>query len=528
MTKPARKRSAAVIASSESLGRRLKVRVQVKGKRVWVQPENAEACRAALTAAYGSRRKWTESTWAKLFVQEVQKQEGCGLRGNWGGARKRMPPVQESKQPVARELPCVDQQPVDLAQVCTAEEPEQNGSSSAAGGADLQLSTQVAVDEIDQQLTQRLQHLDPDSVAQLSPPDNRLTIHRQPVAPGLPGDEGTRAASLKSLLLQERLGSGTFGDVFKCSWNGLSLAVKIRNHRNRKRVGEDNEISILKHVFKNGGHPSIIRLEAWRSASDMLYLFFQACDTNLRNVLSDCASRNEALSARDASCVARPMCSALAYLQSSHVIHRDFKPANILLRRKASRGDAPSAEVASSGRWSPVLCDFGNAKVASRAPPSVRQWPARGGPLLELGAATRRVTTLWYAAPEMLVFRGRYSFGVDVWALGLVLAEMENNRHVCPTKAGASEWEQLLEAWIMRQPVATSSPFVEFAQTDLLRYCPLRALGPKLRRAALGRVYGARFRAFAARCLQFDPAQRATALALAREYHSDYCEAVWP
>ena len=46
---------------------------------------------------------------------------------------------------------------------------------------------------------------------------------------------------------------------------------------------------------------------------------------------------------------------------------------------------------------------------------------------------------------KCLVLQGRYSFGVDVWALGLVLAEVENNGLVCPTKAGASEWDQLLE-----------------------------------------------------------------------------------
>ena len=62
------------------------------------------------------------------------------------------------------------------------------------------------------------------------------------------------------------------------------------------------------------------------------------------------------------------------------------------------------------------------------------------------------------------MLQGRYFFGVDVWALGLVLAEVENNGLVCPTKAGASEWDQLLEAWVMCQPVATSSPFTRKAQ----------------------------------------------------------------
>ena len=203
-------------------------------------------------------------------------------------------------------------------------------------------------------------------------------------------------------------------------------------------------------------------------------------------------------------------------------LRRFIAQEDVARRRSFCKAREFLALVASFVRLRQRNVSFSSVAVQRQPVASLRRPP------IELGAATRRVTTLWYAALEMLMLRGRYSFGVDVWALGLVLAEMENNGPVCPTKPGASEWDQLLEARVMCQPEATSSPFTRMAQKDLLCRYPHRALGPKLQRGALGRVYGARFRAVAASCLQFVPAQRVTAIALAEAYQSDCGEVLWP
>ena len=331
------------------------------------------------------------------------------------------------QQPVAFELPCVGQQPgapgfahakpqfvppVALGSPCVGQQP-------GAAGFSNDKPQFIATDQLPAALELPCVGQQPgapgfaNDKAQFSATDQQpvalelLCVGQQPGAPGFANDKAqfnatgqqpvalahdcadvepnarTAVPSLNSLFLQKKLGRGTFGDVYKCEWKGLSLAVKIRRNSDRKSGRADKEISILKHVANDGGHPSIIRLEAWRNASAKLFLFFQCCDTDLRKVISDSASRSETMSAQDASCVARSMCSALAYLQSSLVIHRDLKPANILLRKKTSRGGGPSAKLASSWRWSPLLCDFGNATLASRALRfSDSQWPACGGPPL--------------------------------------------------------------------------------------------------------------------------------------------------
>ena len=37
---------------------------------------------------------------------------------------------------------------------------------------------------------------------------------------------------------------------------------------------------------------------------------------------------------------------------------------------------------------------------------------------------TPKVVTLWYRAPEILLGQDKYSFNIDIWALGCVFAEL--------------------------------------------------------------------------------------------------------
>lgn len=37
---------------------------------------------------------------------------------------------------------------------------------------------------------------------------------------------------------------------------------------------------------------------------------------------------------------------------------------------------------------------------------------------------TREIETLWYRAPELMLGENKYSFGVDLWALGCIFVEM--------------------------------------------------------------------------------------------------------
>lgn len=86
------------------------------------------------------------------------------------------------------------------------------------------------------------------------------------------------------------------------------------------------------------------------------------------------------------------LCSAVQYLHSNWIIHRDLKTSNILLN---NRGEIK-------------LADFGMARYTSRPPPRL----------------TQMVVTLWYRAPELLLGAEEYGFEIDIWSLGCIFAEL--------------------------------------------------------------------------------------------------------
>lgn len=100
--------------------------------------------------------------------------------------------------------------------------------------------------------------------------------------------------------------------------------------------------------------------------------------------------------------------SAVSYLHSNWILHRDLKTSNILLN---NRGEVK-------------LADFGMARHTSDPPPKL----------------TQLVVTLWYRAPELLLGASEYGFDVDVWSLGCIFAELLTRHPVFP---GKNETDQL-------------------------------------------------------------------------------------
>jgi serine/threonine protein kinase len=101
----------------------------------------------------------------------------------------------------------------------------------------------------------------------------------------------------------------------------------------------------------------------------------------------------------------------LRFLHSVNVIHRDIKPANILIKL-------------TEAGFSVKLIDFSISKVVSeRGVDILADFFSTGIMDFDSNRLTKNVTTRPYRAPEVALMTN-YSFKIDIWALGCILAEL--------------------------------------------------------------------------------------------------------
>ena len=87
-------------------------------------------------------------------------------------------------------------------------------------------------------------------------------------------------------------------------------------------------------------------------------------------------------------------------------IHRDIKSANILLGSSGSfiKADGTQSQYDRALK----IADFGLSRVISLPPNKM----------------TKEIATLHWRAPEVILDNLQYSFGVDMWSIGVVIYEM--------------------------------------------------------------------------------------------------------
>ncbi|CAM9866046.1 unnamed protein product, partial [Sphacelaria rigidula] len=203
-----------------------------------------------------------------------------------------------------------------------------------------------------------------------------------------------------------------------------------------------------------------------------LYLVFEYVDTDLFKLIAS----PQFLTDEHIKVFMYQMLLGLKFVHSAHVVHRDMKPANILLNENCTL----------------KICDFGLSRVVTQDPPPPAQQPVRmpqpsgadndskdssGGKLacspvkpssLPPGVAapgadggvghgttagqgqgqgqgdvetdlddeppqeatrtlkrqlTKHVVTRWYRAPELILLQD-YNKAVDVWSVGCIMAEL--------------------------------------------------------------------------------------------------------
>lgn len=198
--------------------------------------------------------------------------------------------------------------------------------------------------------------------------------------------------------LRESIGSGTYGQVFKCRYKGKQLALKKifvpEGAMERAEMLEDfaKELGILS-VLR---HERIVQFKGAVRKHPTYALMFELCEGCVGTLLRMVRRRKVSVTWSICITIAKDCAEAVSYLHSlrPRILHRDLKSENLLL----------------TSRFRCKLTDFGLSRV----------YEGRRRTMTVCG------TPCW-VAPE--IFRGEaYNEKIDVYSFGVVLWELFTGR----------------------------------------------------------------------------------------------------
>ena len=151
-------------------------------------------------------------------------------------------------------------------------------------------------------------------------------------------------------------------------------------------------------------------LEVFRE-DNRIFLVFEQLN---RTILDELQGRKDysGIEPLEAKKIIWQMLKACDFMHSHNIVHRDFKPENMLLSRNGVL----------------KICDFGFARQLTQAN------------ITEKVPLTEYVSTRWYRAPELLVGAPTYTHAVDVWAIGCIFVELVTGSAIF---SGDSDFEML-------------------------------------------------------------------------------------
>ena len=348
----------------------------------------------------------------------------------------------------------------------------------------------------------------------------------QPAQPGQPGQPGqspsppskppSPAAQQQQhippeeIVVQSIIGKGGMGLVYKGSWMGEVVALKVWRH-----VGDVHTLVRESQALARLRHPCVCRAYGTTQVEGRHTIVMEySANGALDRWLLDLTSRGEVAPFPLICSIASQCASGLAYLHRQAVVHHDIKAGNILL------DDRLNAKVADFGlsRFDakPVATLDMLAKVAITTTPRDSAacapgtfvggsgeeggtfvgrsgeeddsfvWPATPPPDTREGtcswSCSQRIGTLRYLAPEVL-YKLRGTPESDVYAFGFLLWEMA---HQMLAFAGIDAFKVATEITLRgeRPPIALTGPRATL--TSIIKACwqPIPEQRPTMQQCA--------------------------------------------
>ncbi|CAG8908245.1 unnamed protein product [Penicillium egyptiacum] len=213
------------------------------------------------------------------------------------------------------------------------------------------------------------------------------------------------------------------------------------------------------------------------------YLVMDCCMTDLHHLIQ---SRSKPLEDKFIQFFTYQLLRGLKFIHSAGVIHRDLKPSNILIKDNCDL----------------KICDFGLAGEQDHQ-------------------MTGYVSTRYYRAPEIMLTWQRYSYAVDIWSTGCILAEMLLGKVLLPGKDNVHHFKLITEIF-GKPPKGIMETFYSDIMMEFVNSLPeteTRSIGDTLGDVNPEAVH------LLEKMLDIDPQKRATAVdALTHPYLSTYSD----
>jgi NIMA (never in mitosis gene a)-related kinase len=196
---------------------------------------------------------------------------------------------------------------------------------------------------------------------------------------------------LSDYVIQGEIGRGSFGVVYKAiNRRDQRIYVVKRIHMGAMSIKNQKEALFEVQILKTIDHPNIIKYYGSFLEDQTLHIIMEYAEGgDLQKHLRQQREKKKKFTEKEIWKYAGELASAISYLHSRNIIHRDIKCLNILLTKDQQL----------------KLADLGASKIT------------------DAQMLATRVGTPLYLAPE-LVRQVPYDFKVDIWALGCVLYQL--------------------------------------------------------------------------------------------------------
>ncbi|KAJ1982390.1 TFIIH complex serine/threonine-protein kinase subunit kin28 [Dimargaris verticillata] len=218
--------------------------------------------------------------------------------------------------------------------------------------------------------------------------------------------EAMNARTESRYVKDKKIGEGTYAVVYQGTEISTQRMVAIKKIKmGHFKSGLD--MSAIREVkaLRELAHPNVIELIDVFSHKTNLNLVLEFLDTDLEMVIKD---TDLIFKAADIKSWLLMTLRGLHHCHRNWLLHRDLKPNNLLIARDGQL----------------KLADFGLARDYGEMTATM----------------TSQVVTRWYRAPELLFGAKRYGYGIDIWSVGCIFAELMLRTPYLP---GDTDMEQL-------------------------------------------------------------------------------------